>query len=372
MRPARYAPWGKNLVSPLAAVDGDGKDVLQTVIKKDGVYTLGRQYVLDILDLNLGDLSGSEKINLVLTAYTNWDNSEILSGVGPKPNGRFVQVKGQNGDWVTVFKDWEIITPSALPRTYVLDLTGKFVTNDYSIRIAFYPDVRFDYIGIDTTPEKETFTATILPVQADLHSRGYFGLIGFPGTPDYYGLSSSPPLGYSHPAGKFTRFGNVLPILISRDDKYVVLHHGDEISVSFECIPQHEGMARDFMLYSWGYYKGRDYPTGGTVEPLPFYGMSSYPYLPDETYPHDDDHIAYLNEYNTREYRQSGTTSEPNSHNTIYTDYVKVEVTQFGSPVGGTLAPVNKPAILAPFFVLAGVVVSVSAILSIIRKRRAK
>ena len=37
-----------------------------------------------------------------------------------------------------------------------------------------------------------------------------------------------------------------------------------------------------------------------TVEPLPFHGMSEYPYGNDEAYPSDQEHLQYLKEYNTR------------------------------------------------------------------------
>jgi hypothetical protein len=115
-------------------------------------------------------------------------------------------------------------------------------------------------------------------------------------------------------------------LLADRDDEFVILHHGDEISVNFQYLPGQEGIQRDFFLYSWGYYKGRDYATGNTVEPLPFHGMSSYPYPSNESYPSDIDHLAYLKTYNTRQYSDQGDDSGPIKHRTIYTDYVKVDV----------------------------------------------
>ena len=39
---------------------------------------------------------------------------------------------------------------------------------------------------------------------------------------------------------------------------------------------------------------------GQTVEPLPFHGMSRYPYGADEAYPSDPEHRRYLETYNTR------------------------------------------------------------------------
>ena len=37
-----------------------------------------------------------------------------------------------------------------------------------------------------------------------------------------------------------------------------------------------------------------------TVEPLPFHGMSAYPYPPDEHYPSTEAHRRYRETYNTR------------------------------------------------------------------------
>ena len=37
-----------------------------------------------------------------------------------------------------------------------------------------------------------------------------------------------------------------------------------------------------------------------TVEPLPFHGMSAYPYGPGERYPQTPAHLEYLPRYNTR------------------------------------------------------------------------
>jgi hypothetical protein len=37
-----------------------------------------------------------------------------------------------------------------------------------------------------------------------------------------------------------------------------------------------------------------------TVEPLPFHGMSTYPYGPDEAYPEDEKRLQYHQEFNTR------------------------------------------------------------------------
>jgi hypothetical protein len=51
-----------------------------------------------------------------------------------------------------------------------------------------------------------------------------------------------------------------------------------------------------------GWAKDRDANTAfsQSVDPLPFHGMSRYPYPANEHYPDDADHQRYLREYNTR------------------------------------------------------------------------
>ena len=358
----------KNLLSPVTASDKDGKDVLPKIISKDGQYTDGRQYELNILDLNLGGLSAANQIKLVISAYTSWDNNKIPKTEGASsPVGRFLQVKDNTGKWVTIY-DWTLQTPAAIPETYVVDLTGKFLTNDYSVRIGYYPDVRFDYVGIDTSPQQEVTVNRLPPVYADLHFRGYSNIEGKPAIHDYYDLSTNPPSGYSTPTGKFTKFGDVIPLLLDKDDRFVVMHHGDEISANFQYIPAEEGKERDFMLYTWGYYKGSSFVTGGTVDPLPFNGMSSYPYPNSESYPSDADHMNYLNEYNTRYYEANPNTMSQ-EHHSVYTDYMMVSITHSARAVGGLTMSVNKAALLAPYLALAGLIVAVSTVVVVKRKR---
>jgi hypothetical protein len=51
-----------------------------------------------------------------------------------------------------------------------------------------------------------------------------------------------------------------------------------------------------------GWAKDADANTafGQSVEPLPFHGMSQYPYPPNERFPDTERHRRYRAEYNTR------------------------------------------------------------------------
>ena len=65
-------------------------------------------------------------------------------------------------------------------------------------------------------------------------------------------------------------------------------------------VPHHP--VRSFLLFATGFCKDMDPHTafGETVAPLPFHGMSGYPYGENEVYPDDADHRAYRKIYNTR------------------------------------------------------------------------
>jgi hypothetical protein len=60
-------------------------------------------------------------------------------------------------------------------------------------------------------------------------------------------------------------------------------------------------MVRDYFLVASVWFKGKGLPyLPFTVDPLPFQGMSSFPYSTNETYPYDAEHLKYLSQYNTR------------------------------------------------------------------------
>jgi hypothetical protein len=91
------------------------------------------------------------------------------------------------------------------------------------------------------------------------------------------------------------------------DEMYVIGRQGDQIYLQFptdNLTAPAEGMERDYFLVTACFYKDEPgewgYGFEFTVNPLPFRGMSGYPYPPTESYPYDALHLAYLEEYNTR------------------------------------------------------------------------
>jgi hypothetical protein len=105
--------------------------------------------------------------------------------------------------------------------------------------------------------------------------------------------------------GRYTREGDVRELLVKSDDMFVIARPGDEISLSFDASkfpPLPNGWTRTFLLYSDGFSKEMDINSASPdqVSPLPFHGMSKYPYSSPESYPLTPEHRAYLERYNTR------------------------------------------------------------------------
>jgi hypothetical protein len=105
--------------------------------------------------------------------------------------------------------------------------------------------------------------------------------------------------------GHYTREGDVRELLLRSDDMFVVGRPGDEISLSFDASslpPLPAGWTRTFLLYADGFSKEMDINSASPDQlvPLPFHGMSGYPYRWPEHYPDDARHRAYIEKYNTR------------------------------------------------------------------------
>jgi len=112
---------------------------------------------------------------------------------------------------------------------------------------------------------------------------------------DYGILDNTQP--FKAMAGAYTRFGRVTDLLARADDRFVIFGKGEEVTLEFPtkglpAVPR--GSVRGFLLYANGYCKDMDPHTAfpESVEPLPFHGMSAYPYGEGESYPEDADHRA--------------------------------------------------------------------------------
>jgi Tfp pilus assembly protein PilF len=304
---------------PIAATDERGTNLLPALRDKDDAYVSNLrparyQGVTEMHDLIVdlgGELDVAETVLLFLDGWifptdasinVAVSQSQVIEVVPP-----FVQVRDASGRWVTVIENMSF--PMGKDKTVVLDLTGKFLTDDHRVRIRTNMQIYWDRAFFTTDPPDSPMQLSALqPISADLHYRGFSRLYRKGGRYgphwfDYGDVSTDSK--WIDLEGYYTRYGDVSELLWDADSKYVILNAGDEVSVTFDATlpPQlPRGWTRDFLIYSTGWLKDGDLntATGQTVEPLPFHGMSQYPYGPEESYPSDTDHLQYLRQFNTR------------------------------------------------------------------------
>ena len=216
---------------------------------------------------------------------------------------------GEKAKWVRVIDD--IGFPAGGPRTMTADLSGKLPRGTRRIRITTNLQIYWDNILISRTNQdnagNQSVRLTLVPLaRAELNFHGFPLKIEDrpPGNVKYIYEKTSATGPYTRPAGAYTRYGDVRPLLDSIDDKFVVFGSGDEVALDFDpsrlpAVPH--GWVRDYFFTANGYEKDMDFYAyhGDTVDPLPFRNMRTYPY-PEQSFPADAEHMNYLLEYNTR------------------------------------------------------------------------
>jgi tetratricopeptide (TPR) repeat protein len=305
----------KHRIYPRTARDDRGTDVLPLLISKDKHYPDSFQRSetgvaeLHTLDLDFGDAAGSGKANLLLNGWVDWpDGSTFLRASQELKSGLvmpYLQVQDAAGVWKTVNADMGM--PAGKPRTIVVPV--EFLSARRKIRIVTNLCVYWDEIFLSEDAPNGGLTLAAVPLDAaGLHFRGFSQARIDPARkqPDTFFYGSVSPASFWNPTpGLYTRFGPVDALLGAVDDKLVIMGSGDEISLQFRAPSlgaPHEGWTRDFLLKVDGWAKDRDPNTAfsASVEPLPFHGMSRYPYPAGEHYPRDAAHEEYERAWNTR------------------------------------------------------------------------
>jgi tetratricopeptide (TPR) repeat protein len=284
--------------------------------------------------------------------YFSANSMYAASQAGVRAIAPYVEALGENGKWTRVLDDMGF--PAGGPRTMTADLSRKLPVGTRKIRITTNLQIYWDSILVDRTeqsPDCETAGSHSPPslrsvaqgrlssraknalarndkagcenagvrdnvnvrlselplVRADLQFRGYpYKIEGTPpGNVNYIYEQASTTGPYTRPAGTYTRYGDVLPLLTALDDRLAVFGSGDEVQLDFDpgnlpALPK--GWARDYFFAAYGYEKDMDFyaAEGNFVAPLPFLSMKDYPYAPTQSFPLDDEHVNYLLEYNTR------------------------------------------------------------------------
>ena len=303
---------------PLSATTDRGDNVLAALRDRDDVYVsnltpVQYQGLVEPHDLilDLGEDAGRADTFLFLRGWIYPTDASINVALSQQSRVKAqlpsLEVRDIRGRWTTAIPN--IGFPSGKDKTIVIDLAGKFPTKDHRVRIRTNMQIYWDQAFVATNASTSPVRTTLLqPVSADLHFRGYSRMYRKGGRygPHWFAYDDASRDSPWRPIeGTFTRFGDVLPLLRSADDMYVIMAPGDEATVQFDAASAGTpppGWRRTFLLYTDGWIKDADLNTafGNTVEPLPFHAIKEYPYASGESYPTDSVRQRYRRDYNTR------------------------------------------------------------------------
>lgn len=304
-------------VYPRAARGAGGRDVLDAVRRRDRVYDVGFEHdyagraAMHALELDFGPQAArGNRAALVLNGWIDWADGSTFMAEAQGGAGLvmpYLQVKDASGQWRTVIEDMGV--PSGGPKTIVVDLTGKFLSASRQVRIVTNTCLFWDEVFLTEDAAAPPVRMTALdPDAASLNLRGFSRLVldAKREQPEAYEYARWTPEAPWNPVpGLYTRYGDVRDLTLTADDFLVIMGVGDELRVTFDprgLPPLAPGVKRDFLLLVDGWSKDADANTAfsQTVEPLPFHGMSQYPYPAAERFPDDAAHRAWRERYNTR------------------------------------------------------------------------
>ena len=261
------------------------------------------------LELDLGEPYRGGPLWLLMRGEIEYFSATSMFAAyqaGLEPVAPYVEAQDASGKWVRVVDDMGF--PAGGPRTMTADLTDKLPQGVQRIRVTTNLQIYWDNILVNRTGQDQNSRLTPVPLaRADLRFHGFPLKIENqpPGNVLYVYEKTSPTGPYARPAGTYTRYGDVRPLLTGYDDRLAVFGSGDEVVLDFDPaklpgLPN--GWVRDYFFVANGYEKDMDFyaAEASTVHPLPFRGMGTYPYPKGKSFPLDDAHVNYVLNYNTR------------------------------------------------------------------------
>lgn len=313
--------------APRRALGSDGRDWAEELGAIDGRYAapftpyrgqwlgLAPAHTLE-LAFDPAGLAEASELRLAMTGWFYWTDASVNMATARTPGVDFVppilQVpdpEGGPGAWKDVGPP--VGFPAGKTKTMVLDVGAFLRRDDPRLRIVTTLRLYWDSIRLCVGEDAESAVTEIEPESAWLWERGFSRPVFLGGAHrlewfDWDQLDA--PRWNQHP-GMYTRYGDVLPLVQAIDDCFVILGAGDALRLRFDAtgVPApRPGWRRDFLLFLDGWAKDRDPNTleALSVEPLPFHGMTSYPYAPGQRYPDTAQTRAYRAEWNTRHARR--------------------------------------------------------------------
>ena len=304
--------------APIKAIDGQDRDVLPMILAKDDQYISNLepgkyQGITKTHDLILdpGEAGQLDNLHLFLRGWIFPTDASINLALSQsdilKLEFPVIQVIDQEGHWQTI--ETNMSFPMGKDKTVIVDLKDKFLSKDRRLRIRTNMEIYWDEIFFGDVKNKNNLVTNVMQAKtAELHYRGFSKTYRKGGRygPHWFDYSQvDRTTKWRDLTGRYTRYGDVMPLLKASDNQYIISNAGDETSIDFDAtnLPElKEGWTRDFLIHSVGWVKDGDFNTayGNTVEPLPYHGMAAYPPSGQDIYPLQSELLPYNDVYNTR------------------------------------------------------------------------
>ena len=300
-----------------AARDGRGRDVTGEVAHRDEVYADGYtasryQGVATepwTFTFDLGEAPAAP-VRLHLDGWIFPTDASLNLALAQRDDLRWMPPRLE----VETAEGWQVLMenpgfPAGKTKTLVLD-TPPLPAGAHRLRLVTTLWLHWDRIAWSRTPadDEVEVVARLDPATATLRYRGFSEMRrSAPNGPhvfDYARVRTESP--WAPFPGRYTRYGDVRELLLTPDDRTVILGAGDAMDLTFDASrlpPPPPGWERAVFLESHGWDKDADRNTWAAeqVEPLPFRAMSGYPYGESESFPDTPLHREYRETWLTRE-----------------------------------------------------------------------
>ncbi len=325
----RLFAWPISAQRPFRRIgDTFGNDVTEALSKVDGRRVQGwikaPDHVRGLVEehayvFDPGDLRGASDVWLIAHGWVFWGGGATARSSMQDPRYAFgpvrLDIRDEQGRWRPAMAD--IGFPAGKSRHMPVDLSNAWgdaaarsTRRDFSFRIVTNVRLTWDAFELVVDPGPVDVRRTRLaPVRAELSWLGFpervEGGAAMSERFDYHRLRPADNAPWNQAPGMMTRYGDVRPLLSEVDDRFAIFGAGDQLELDFQAaaLPAlAPGDTRDWLVRLDGYNKDGDFNNGWAqqVEPLPFHGMSGYPYPAHERYPDDDARRRYRAEWNTR------------------------------------------------------------------------
>ncbi len=285
------------------ATDGQGRDRTKEIAREDGVFLGGLtptryQGIVapHTLVLELPRARGARRVMLYMTGWIFYADTSIAVSLSQGEKAErsappVLEVPDGKGGWKTALPAMGY--PAGKTKTMPVDLSGLLDRSDPRVRISTNLEIYWDRIAYTVDEEEAPLEITPIPLSsARLFFRGFSRAVRE--TPDgphiflHDDVETAPR--WADMAGLYTRLGDVQELLLSADDRYVVMKGGDCVRLEFDARalpPLPPGWERDYLVILDGWDKDADKNTvaGQTVEPLPFHGQDDARYGSDQAFP---------------------------------------------------------------------------------------